>query len=95
MFAVIFRAEINQIDEEYHETASRMRELAINEYGCVGFTSVTEGDKEISISYWENQQKIIEWKQDREHMKAQRLGREKWYRSYKVEVVEVRREYGG
>ena len=33
MYAVIFRAKINQLDKTYLEVADRMRELAINEYG--------------------------------------------------------------
>lgn len=93
MYAVIFKADINEVDESYYKMASRMRELAVNKYGCVGFASATEGNNEISISYWEKEEQIIQWKQDYEHLEAQRLGREKWYKSYKVEVVEVLREY--
>ena len=93
MYAVIFRAKINKIDEAYSEVAKQMRELAIVKYGCIEFTSVTEGENEIAISYWENLDHIKLWKQDSEHLVAQSLGREKWYESYKVQVVEVIREY--
>jgi len=58
MYAVIFRAEINELDSRYSEMASRMRELAINKYGCIEFTSVTEGAQEIAISYWQDQEQI-------------------------------------
>ena len=51
MYAVIFKAEINKLDSRYSEMASRMRELAINKYGCTEFISVTEGTQEIEISY--------------------------------------------
>jgi len=51
MYAVIFRATINKLDEAYSRTATRMRELAMKEYGCSEFISVTEGKQEISISY--------------------------------------------
>ncbi len=37
MYAVIFKALIKHIDDEYTITAKRMRELAINHYGCLGF----------------------------------------------------------
>ena len=93
MYAVIFRATINKLDEAYSKTASRMRELALNEYGCSGFFSVTEGNQEISISYWKEQKSIIEWKKNAEHMAAQELGKSEWYKSYDVQVVEVIREY--
>ena len=93
MYAVIFKAEINKLDKSYSETAQRMRELAINKYGCTEFVAVTEGTQEIAISYWKNQEQIKEWKLDAEHLVAQELGRSIWYKSYKVEVVEVIREY--
>ncbi len=93
MYAVIFRAEILELDDEYSTMAKRMRDLAINEYGCIEFTACTEGKNEIAISYWENEAQIIAWKKNAEHLVAQSIGREKWYRSYTVQIVEVVREY--
>lgn len=93
MYAVIFRAEILQLDVEYAAMAKRMRELAINEYGCVEFVACTEGNCEIAISYWEREEQIQQWKQNAEHLVAQEKGRSKWYSSYTVEVVEVVRAY--
>ena len=78
----------------YFETAARMRDLAANKYGCVEFTAVTEGNQEIAISYWEDQEQIKAWKQDPQHRIAQKLGRSKWYTSYQVQVVEIIHEYG-
>jgi heme-degrading monooxygenase HmoA len=34
------------------------------------------------------------WTDDTRHVIAQRLGREKWYEYFKVEVAEVARSYG-
>jgi len=93
MFAVIFRAKPGIQDEEYGKTVSRMRELAFDEYGCLDFIAVTEGDQEIAISYWENEESIKKWKSDSEHTIAQESGRSKWYKSYIVQVVEIKREY--
>lgn len=53
MCAVIFRAEVNKIDEVYSAMALQMRQRAIEEYGCIKFTAVTEGSNEIAISYWQ------------------------------------------
>ena len=58
MYAVIFRATAKQLDEEYNQTAARMRELAKRKYGCVEFVSVQEGDQEIAISYWRSEQEM-------------------------------------
>lgn len=93
MYAVIFRAEILALDAEYAAMANRMRDLAINEYGCVQFIACTEGDNEVAISYWENEQQIRRWKQNAEHLAAQEKGRSRWYKSYTVEVVQVVRSY--
>lgn len=93
MYAVIFRAEINNLDQSYTDMAARMRELAKTEYGCIEFISLTEGNQEISISYWSDEEQIKAWKLDPEHQIAQALGRSKWYKSYKVQVVKLEREY--
>lgn len=93
MYAVIFRATINQLDSRYSAVASRMRDLAIRQYGCTEFVSVTDGTQEIAISYWQDQEKIKEWKQDSEHIAAQELGKSAWYKSYTVQIVEILREY--
>ena len=93
MYAVIFRAQINKLDSRYFEMASKMRDLAINQYGCKEFTSVTEGTQEIAISYWQDKEQIKQWKQDSNHLVAQEVGQTKWYKSYTVQVVEIMREY--
>ena len=92
MYAVIFRAELNELDENYSETAVRMRDRAMSKYGCTEFISVMEGMQEIAISYWETEEQIKQWKQDSEHLAAQELGRSRWYKSYCVQVVEIIRE---
>lgn len=94
MYAVIFKAEINTLDQEYLDTANSLRELAFSKYGCTEFTSCTEGNQEIAISYWPSTEAIQAWKEDPVHLQAQKQGRAKWYQSYQVQVVEVVREYG-
>ena len=93
MFAVIFRAQPGMQDEKYSETVTRMRELAFDKYGCIDFVAATEGDQEIAISYWDSEESIKNWKSDSEHIQAQQQGRSKWYESYIVQVVEIKREY--
>ena len=93
MYAVIFKAKTKELDNNYFKMAKLMRELAINRYGCVEFTAVTEGSDEIAISYWESLEHIQKWKENSEHLVAQKLGQEKWYDDYTVEIVEVIRKY--
>jgi heme-degrading monooxygenase HmoA len=94
MFAVIFRAEIALLDDQYLETAEALRERAINDYGCQQFTAWTEGNREVAISYWNSLEQIANWKADPAHQQAQQEGRDRWYKHYSVQVVEVLHEYG-
>lgn len=89
MYAVIFKAEINELDSEYSAMAKRMRELAMQEYGCTEFTACNEGGYEIAISYWPTQEHIKAWHRNPEHQRAQKLGKEKWYKSYRVDITKI------
>ena len=89
MYAVIFKATVAELDDEYSRTAKRLKELALEKYGCQDFVSVTEGNEEIAISYWETEQQIHDWKKDPEHRLAQSKGREKWYKSFSIEICKV------
>jgi len=92
-YAVIFRADVNKLDDAYVEMAARMRELAMDKYGCTEFVAVTEDANEIAISYWQSLEQIKQWKQDVEHLAAQKLGKSRWYKSYQIQVVGIIREY--
>ena len=94
MYAVIFKAEILELDSEYTEMAEKMRHLAMSQYACTEFTSCAEGEYEISISYWPNLDQIKKWKQNIDHLDAQNKGRSKWYKSYKIEITKIERSYG-
>ena len=93
MYAVIFNAEIATLDEEYSAALKQMRQLAVEVYGCQEITSHTSGTSELTISYWQTQEQITKWKENTAHLAAQMKGRNKWYKSYKVQIVELVREY--
>jgi heme-degrading monooxygenase HmoA len=93
MFAVIFKATIKELDDEYLTTATKLRDLAFSKYGCKDFTSCAEGNEEIAISYWETREQILAWKNDPVHKSAQEIGQNKWYKTYQVEIVELLHKY--
>ncbi|MBE0363872.1 hypothetical protein PULV_a1384 [Pseudoalteromonas ulvae UL12] len=93
MFVVIFRAKPGQQDQQYTEMVAKMRELAFEKYACLDFVAATEGEQEIAISYWPDEASILAWKNDPSHALAQSMGQNKWYQSYRVEVLELKREY--
>lgn len=93
MFVVIFRAKVRAMDGEYSQVAGRLRELALQRFGCLEFVAVNDGPDEVALSYWPDEERIRAWKQYSEHVLAQELGRERWYESYIVQVANIGREY--
>jgi len=93
MLVVIFRARVRQFDAEYSRVAARMRELALGQFGCLEFHAVTEGEDEVALSYWPDEQSIRAWRSHPEHVLAQQSGRDRWYESYSVQVARITREY--
>ena len=93
MIVVIFEAEIRSLDGEYQHLAKQLRQLATEKYRCLRFESVTEGEKEIAVSYWHSLEDVNAWKADPLHQKAQQKGRAFWYRHYTVTIAEVLHQY--
>jgi len=89
MYAVIFKATIKALDKDYATQANSLRDKALSEYGCIDFTSCTEGNREIAISYWPSFDHIRAWRNDPEHLQAQKLGKEKWYETFEVNITQV------
>ncbi|MFH2054719.1 MAG: DUF4188 domain-containing protein [bacterium] len=94
MYAVIFRAELAELDDQYAEMSARLRKLAFEKYGCLDLVSVTEDNLEVTISYWKSLEAIERWRQDAEHIVAKEMARKKWYKWHRLQIVEVMQEYG-
>ena len=92
-YAVIFSNMRTEIEEGYAETANEMIRLAEVQEGYLGHESVRDG-LGITISYWANLDSVRLWKQQTDHLLAQRMGREKWYSAYKTRICLVERDYG-
>jgi len=93
MYVVIFRARVREFDDEYSRAAAQLRELALSQFGCIEFHALTEGADEIALSYWPDEASIRAWKAHADHLLAQRLGRERWYESYQVQIARITRDY--
>lgn len=94
--AVIFTSQRTSADDDgYAAMADTMNAQAKQQPGYLGIESARGGDGfGISVSYWRTSEDARAWKRVAEHVGAQRLGRERWYRAYRVRVAEVGREYG-
>ena len=92
-YAVIFTSHRTKGDNGYGEMAAKMVELASRQPGFLGIESARQ-DVGITVSYWTDLDSIKKWKTNIEHQKAQKLGREKWYSSFKVRISKVERDSG-
>ena len=92
-YAVIFSSLRNESDDGYSAMAEQMVELAQQQDGFLGIESAREG-LGITVSYWRDLPAIKHWKQQLDHQQAQKLGREKWYASYRVRIAKVEKDYG-
>ncbi len=93
MFVVILKATIGDLGQEYTEALEQMKKLAFEEYGCLEFTAMMDGNERMALSYWESEEQIRNWKQNCEHLKTQDQAQKTWYKSYSVQVAEITREY--
>ena|ERR1700749_3825474 len=95
-FAVIFSSLRSEGESEYGVTAQRMEELARTMPGYLGIES-TRGSNGfgITVSYWQDETSLKEWRKNSEHMLAQQRGRREWYEHYEVRIAKVERSYAG
>jgi heme-degrading monooxygenase HmoA len=91
-YAVIFTSIRKPDDNGYAETASAMLELASAQPGFLGYESARL-ELGISVSYWSDLDAIAAWKTHAAHRQAQSQAKA-WYRTFRVRVCRVEREYG-
>jgi heme-degrading monooxygenase HmoA len=93
-WAVIFTAVRQDAEDGYAELAHRMDELAAQQPGYLGIESVRGADGTgITVSYWDSEESIRNWKANLEHRVAQRKGHEGFYKAWFTRVCKVERAY--
>ncbi|MBL9139580.1 MAG: antibiotic biosynthesis monooxygenase [Verrucomicrobiales bacterium] len=94
-YAVIFTSQRSPGDHGYGAMADRMVALAAQQPGFLGVESVRDAEGVgITVSYWESEAAIRDWRRNAEHLEAQRRGRDEWYAAFQLRVCRVEREYG-
>ncbi len=91
-YAVIFTSVRTDSDNGYGETAKQMLELASKQPGFLGFETARQ-EIGISVSYWSSLEAIKAWKENTIHRQAQNRAKD-WYKTFRVRVCRVEREYG-
>ena len=91
-YAVIFTSTRTDVEEGYDDTAVRMVELASEQPGFLGVESARgEDGLGITVSYWESEEAIANWRRHAEHRIAQKQGLERWYAEFVTRVAKVER----
>ena len=93
MYAVIFRATAADLDAEYSASLERLKKRAFEEFNCLEFYSMMDGERRLAIAFWESESDARAWKADTDHSAVQRRARGRWYSDYRVQVCEVIRDY--
>ena len=98
MYAVIFEVEPEPDRlEDYLDIAGRLRPELEKIDGFISierFKSLSQDGKILSLSFWRDEEAIARWRQQPQHHAAQRAGRERIFRDYRIRVAAVARDYG-
>jgi heme-degrading monooxygenase HmoA len=94
MVVTLFRSRLtNQAGDDYHTMSAEMLARAKDYPGYVAMKSFAAEDGErLTVVWWENEDLLLAWRRDARHMQAQKLGRERWYHYYHMEIATVVRE---
>jgi len=98
MIAIIF--EVTPQDgrkDEYLSIAASMRSLVEQIDGFISverFQSLTNPEKLLSISFFESEDAVNEWRRLTAHRAAQTAGRDRIFKDYRLRVLSVIRDYG-
>jgi heme-degrading monooxygenase HmoA len=82
---------------DYLEMAAKMRPLAESVEGFISverFQSLTNPEKLLSLSFWEDEAAVDRWRKLEAHRGAQKAGREQMFDDYRLRVVSLIRDYG-
>jgi heme-degrading monooxygenase HmoA len=91
-YAVIFTSTRTDVDEGYGAMSDKMVEMASQQPGFLGVESARDADGlGITVSYWESEEAIANWRAHAEHRIAQATGRAKWYDEFITRVAKVER----
>ena len=95
-YAVIFTSKRTEGDHGYEAMAQAMFDLALQQPGCLGAETARDADGVgITVAYFTDDTSIKNWKQNAQHLVAQKLGKERWYSHYELRVAKVERDYSG
>jgi len=95
-YAVVFTSRRTEGDNGYADASDSMVALAATQPGFLGIESARGADGVgITVSYWDSEEAIANWRRNAEHAATREHGRSLWYAHYEVRVARVERAYAG
>ncbi|AWI84988.1 antibiotic biosynthesis monooxygenase [Alloyangia pacifica] len=98
MIAIIFEVIPEKgRKEQYLDIAAAMRPMVEEVEGFISverFQSLTNPDKLLSLSFFEDEAAVQRWRTLAAHRGAQKAGREGIFAGYRLRVCQVLRDYG-
>lgn len=98
MIAVIFEVEpAEDRKDEYLDIAAQMRPMLNQMDGFISverFQSLTDPRKVLSLSFFENEAAVTQWRTLNAHRGAQAKGRSGVFADYRLRIASVVRDYG-
>ncbi|OWU86473.1 antibiotic biosynthesis monooxygenase [Oceanicola sp. 22II-s10i] len=98
MIAVIF--EVTPAEgkrDAYLARAAGLRPVVEQMPGFISverFQSITNPEKMLSISFFEDEEALANWRRTEEHRAAQEAGRKSIFSDYRLRIAHVIRDYG-
>ncbi|MEE2760199.1 MAG: antibiotic biosynthesis monooxygenase, partial [Pseudomonadota bacterium] len=80
----------------YLEIADELRNQLENLDGFISierFQSLNDEDRIVSLSFWRDETAIANWRANADHRQAQTVGRHELFKSYRIRIAEVLRDY--
>lgn len=98
MIAVIFEVLPHpERKQDYLDIAASLRPTLEQMPGFISierFESLSQPGKILSLSFWENEESVQEWRTLEVHRHAQARGRAQVFADYRLRVAQVVRDYG-
>ena len=98
MIAVIFELKANEgYQQEYLDIAAELKPLLSEISGFISierFQSLSDPNKLLSLSFWEDEAAIQQWRNLESRRMAQYKGRNSILQHYRLRVAHVLRDYG-
>jgi Uncharacterized enzyme involved in biosynthesis of extracellular polysaccharides len=93
-YVVVFKGRIKPEVPGYYELADELEQMAMDGFGCVARENFRNPNREgVSLSYWKSLDDIKAWKEAARHRMAHKIGAERWYEDYALEICEIHRSY--